>query len=163
MAVRINAFIVTLATVQILLIVAYSILTYHEGYGDQQKLDTARQAQLTKYRSSSSCISAVLMVPCREAALREPTPAPQEYQYGQIRLHFSWHVIPHGLFGSGMVRLAAAVDSAGALLVPQGAPWGRVESVLNSWRCAANIPAGWMPVWGQSRHFTVSAATFALP
>ncbi|EKX44137.1 hypothetical protein GUITHDRAFT_109920 [Guillardia theta CCMP2712] len=82
MAIRINAFIVTLATVQILLIVAYSILTFHDGYGDQQKLDTARQKQLDL-----------------EASLREPTPAPQEYQYGQPDLSFMFDLNMYSYMG----------------------------------------------------------------
>lgn len=45
MALRINVFIIVLLFTQILIILAYSQLTFHDGYGDQQKLDEARQKQ----------------------------------------------------------------------------------------------------------------------
>jgi len=60
-----------LAAAQISLIIAYSVLSYHDGYGNQQKLDEARQAEQDL-----------------ENSLREPTPAPQEYEYGQPDLSY---------------------------------------------------------------------------
>jgi len=71
MAVRVNVFIVVLSLLQVLMIVAYSQLTFHDGYGNQEKLDEARQNLLD-----------------RENSLRQPTPAPLESEYGQPDLPF---------------------------------------------------------------------------
>ncbi len=50
---RINVFIIFLTVVQILMIVGYALLTFHDGYGIQQKLDEARQKQ--KDREDGEC------------------------------------------------------------------------------------------------------------
>jgi hypothetical protein len=54
MAVRINVFIIFLTVIQILMIVGYGLLTFHDGYGIQQKLDEARQKQ--KDREDGKCL-----------------------------------------------------------------------------------------------------------
>lgn len=45
MALRTNVFIIVLTFMQILMIVGYALLTFHDGYGVGQKLDEARQKQ----------------------------------------------------------------------------------------------------------------------
>jgi len=69
--VRCNIFIFSLLCVQGCVIGCYWFLATHEGYGNMQKLDEARQ----KFQD-------------QEEAVREPTPAPQEYEYGQPDLPF---------------------------------------------------------------------------
>ena len=66
MAARVNPFIIALIMLQTLIIVAYHLLTTHANMGNGTKLDEARQRQKD-----------------REELLKEPTPAPAEYEYGQ--------------------------------------------------------------------------------
>jgi ammonia channel protein AmtB len=78
----INPFMAALATAQICIMIAYGVLTYHDGYGNQQKLDEARQAAKDL-----------------EDSLREPTPAPQEYEYGQPDLSYMFDLSMYTYLG----------------------------------------------------------------
>mmetsp|Transcript_6290 Transcript_6290/g.22401 ORF Transcript_6290/g.22401 Transcript_6290/m.22401 type:complete len:499 (-) Transcript_6290:1141-2637(-) len=82
MGLRFNFFACNLLIIQTLIIIAYGIMTRHDGYGTQQKIDPARQAQLDQAQ-----------------ALRPPTPAPQESEYGQPDMPFMFDLNMYTFLG----------------------------------------------------------------
>ena len=70
--VRCNVFIVSLVVAQVLIIVAYEQLATHEGYGNRQKLDEARQQQAGRHPRAPLCVL-LHQVPDVSACLRPQT------------------------------------------------------------------------------------------
>jgi hypothetical protein len=61
MALRTNVFIIVLTITQILMILGYALLTFHDGYGTQQKLDEARQKQKDREDGEWSMLAVCLL------------------------------------------------------------------------------------------------------
>lgn len=88
MGLRFNFFACNLLIIQTLIIIAYGIMTRHDGYGTQQKIDPARQAQLDQAQGLYLLFPLHLLGHALPTALRPPTPAPQESEYGQPDMPF---------------------------------------------------------------------------